>query len=126
MTDLEQQVLSLLLTGDDPVVSGLRAQVNGAAVKSREMSGVGFFTTFELPKNLAPVANCKSFKFGDVTATIKGLQHGAGFVLFVKEGFLHLLEGYTYDEPWPKQTTDFELSYNRGNRDWNELRQTWA
>lgn len=117
MTDLEHRVLSLLLTGDDPVLSGLRAQMNAAKMKSREMTGIGFFTSFEVPTSLAPVANGKSFKFGDVNATIKGLERGAGFVLFVKDGFIHLLEGYTYDEPWPKEIPAFELSYNRGNRD---------
>lgn len=36
----------------------------------------------------------------------------------VKDGLISMLEGYSYDEePWPDDTTDFELEYidNRAN-----------
>jgi hypothetical protein len=34
-----------------------------------------------------------------------------------------LLEGYTYDEPWPQEITRFELRYDRGEaRDLHRLR----
>lgn len=44
-------------------------------------------------------------------AAIGGLGHGAGFVLYVKDGRLDALEGYSYDEPWPPAIASFELQY---------------
>jgi hypothetical protein len=38
-----------------------------------------------------------------VIARMEGLEHGAGFMLFIDDGVLVMLEGYTYDEPWPQR-----------------------
>lgn len=39
---------------------------------------------------------------GEVDLQSENLRHGAGFVLFLKGGQLHLLEGYTKaGEAWP-------------------------
>jgi hypothetical protein len=35
----------------------------------------------------------------------KGLVHGAGFVVFIDQGRLAVLEGFTYDEDWPPEGT---------------------
>jgi hypothetical protein len=86
----------------------------------RELSGVGFYTYFETPKNLA--IDDLSVRFGDVAAKIRDLKNGAGFVIYIEHGLLKMLEGYTYDEPWPKEVADFELSYVSGNnRDFTAL-----
>ena len=45
----------------------------------------------------------------DVTVEIEGLRHGAGFVLFLGDGLLDMLEGYSYGEPWPSRVGRFSL-----------------
>jgi hypothetical protein len=114
LTSLEREVLRMLLAGDDELLSILRAQLETATVAKREMTGVGFYTTFEISP-VAPRAGNLAFRFGDVEASIRGLKHGAGFLLFVKLGALEMLEGYTYDEPWPPDTSEFTLSYTTGH-----------
>ena len=47
--------------------------------------------------------------FGDVRAEMEGLQHGAGFLIFIECGVIHNLEGYTYDEDWPDEVRGFTL-----------------
>jgi hypothetical protein len=108
LTELEAAVLELLLEGDSAVLIALRRQLAVAVVREREFSGVGFFTTFDVPPDTprAPVPP-KFSPFGDVGADIEGLRHGAGFLLFVDDGYLHMLEGYTYDEPWPDRPGRF-------------------
>jgi hypothetical protein len=65
----------------------------------------------------------KSFKFGDVVAEIEGLKHGAGFLLFITDGALDELEGYCYDEAWPKEVIGFKLAYFGGSeRDMKSLK----
>ena len=107
LSDLERAVLLRLLEGDDPVVRALRDQVAAAAVREREFTGVGFFTYVVVggadPVSL-PDGVVQPPIVGDVRIEAENLQHGAGFVLFVKSGLLDLLEGYTFGhEPWPDE-----------------------
>lgn len=46
---------------------------------------------------------------GEVGAEFPGLQHGAGFLLFIRGGVVTMLERYTYDESWPESTDEFAL-----------------
>ncbi len=93
--------MEALLAGDDPRIVGLRQQYAAATVKGREFSGVGFFTNFQVPST-APRVSPPDFELGAHTLLqLDGLKHGAGVVLFVRKGVLDMLEGYTFDEPWP-------------------------
>jgi hypothetical protein len=122
---LEVAVLDKLLSGAHPVLTMLRAQLVGAAVKSRELTGVGFFTEFALAPDAVP-APVRTLRFGDVQATVTGLNHGAGFLIFVDGGLLKMLEGYAYGEPWPDRIQDFSVRYMEPGRPHlaEELRDT--
>jgi hypothetical protein len=44
------------------------------------------------------------------------------FLLYIKDGVLDLLEGYSFDEPWPSSTDGFTLRFLKGEqRDWKDL-----
>lgn len=113
LTPLEKAVMDSLLAGKHPILAALRAQLQAAAILKREFSGVGFFTTFKLPDPYPPLPSVsKNMEIGDVTAEIPGLEGGAGFILFVREGGLDFLEGYTFGtEEWPKEIKKFKLSF---------------
>lgn len=117
ISPLESAVLEKLLFGEDPTLSILRAQTRCAHVASRQFTGAGFYLVFGLPEDAPKVAGEPNFEIGDVHAKLEGLQHGAGFVLFIKNGRLDMLEGYSYDEPWPTQTRGIELFYERTPRE---------
>jgi len=123
LTTFERKVMHALLDGEDDILSILREQLGATVVVKRKMTGVGFFTTFAVSDDV-PRADDRSLKFGDVIASISGVAHGAGFLLYVEHGALHMLEGYTYDEPWPKEISAFELTYRSGDqRDLEALRK---
>lgn len=42
-------------------------------------------------------------------AEIAGLERGVSFVLFVRDGMLDFLEGFTFDEPWPDRIDDYAV-----------------
>jgi hypothetical protein len=113
-TKLEQAVISMLLEGNHGVLSILRDQARQARVVRREHTGVGFYCDIAVEDG-APKAS-GDFDLGDVQAEIPGVAHGVGFVLFVKGGQLNLLEGYTYDEPWPDAVSEFSLKYSDPKR----------
>jgi hypothetical protein len=52
------------------------------------------------------LADCQ---LGGIEADILGLQHGAGFLLFVRDGVVSFLEGFSYDEPWPAEVKEFRV-----------------
>ena len=91
----------------------IRQQLARATVKERRFSGVGFFTDFDVPPDASVRRDLPNMEIGGVEAKFPGLQHGAGFVLFIRNGVVRMLEGYTYDEPWPDKTDEFELSRHR-------------
>jgi len=127
VNDFEHAVMEKLLYGEDPVLEILRGQFTVCNVSNREYTGVGFFTTFSLPPDCPRVPGNKTFSFGDVLGAVEGLVDGAGFVLHVKDGLLHYLEGYTYDEKWPKEIHSFTLAYQNGpKRNLSALRANWS
>jgi len=122
MTDLERAVLQKLLDGDHPALKVLRAQLEKCGVASREMTGSGFFTGLEVERtsDIEPLAGL-DVRFGDVEASIPGLEHGAGFVLLIRDGYLAELEAYSYEEPWPADVDGFELRLSQATRDLSKL-----
>ena len=127
-TDLEGRVLSLLLDGEAVGLETLRKQLSLAKVTRREFTGVGFFSTLEVPEHLPRLSFSGQIAFGDVQLGCKPLKDGAGFVLFLEDGELAVLEAYTYgDDFWPDSlgksddTTKYEVSYFGRERDFGAL-----
>jgi hypothetical protein len=111
LTDLERAALEMLLRGDNTQLAVLREQLAKSVVSKRESTGTGIYVHFGIPSDIARISRRTQTAIGDVSARIHGLEHGAGFVSFVNNGTLDVLEGFTYDEPWPARTDDFELTY---------------
>jgi hypothetical protein len=129
-TLLELEVLKRLLLGEDPVLEELRKQLALSKATSREITGHGFYLHFELPKEIKGIHEYlpvkPTFCFGDVEAKIDSLRYGAGFLLWIKEGILSSLEGYTYDEEWPQKVNSFEVHYFNNNlRNLEKIRHAW-
>lgn len=115
LTPLEDQLLQMLLSGDNDVLAVLRQQAKEARVKSRKMTGVGFFTEFIVSPQAPRVKGRPTFKLGDVNGTADHVKDGLGFVLYVTDGALSMLEGYTYDELWPDEVSGLVLKYSTGH-----------
>ncbi len=129
-TRFEKELIDMLLVGEDPVLSLLRRQLSNATIHSRQQTRVGFYLSFEVseetPRIIDEIPSAKpDFCFGDVDATITGLQNGASFLIWVKSGRLKELEGYTYGEEWPTELTDYVLRYRDGSRNIAALRKEW-
>ncbi len=122
LTKLERLVLDKLLAGDHPVLTGLRDQLARSSIIKREFSGKGFFTEFRLPPGAGPVPSLRPrIRFGDVVAELRGVEGGAGFLLFVDDGYLVTLEGYVFMGSWPDQPEIESLRYDPEPRDLSAL-----
>jgi hypothetical protein len=106
--ELETRAIEMLLSGDNATLEELRFQWRSSTVKSRQFTGVGFFTDFEVPPDI-PRASLANFEIGDLDAWISGIQ--IGLLLFVRKGAISTFETYTYQEPWPDSPVIERLAY---------------
>jgi hypothetical protein len=109
LTPLESAVLSKMLDKTGAHFEVLRQQLACVMVVSRRLTGGGFFTNFVIPPDANVRRDLPNQAITGVGAEFEGLQHGSGFVLFVSDGAVSCLEGYSYDEPWADAGTKFTL-----------------
>jgi hypothetical protein len=115
LTEFEREVMEKLLAGDHPVLAALRDQLRACEVRSRDLTGHGFLTDLHVDRSAPPVAVPGGrMHIGDVGAEIDEMMYGAGFILFVDGGYLDMLEGFSYEEPWPCEIARYVLRYERG------------
>ncbi len=125
LKQLEEKVMGLLFAGDYPALKVLREQWKSSVIKEVQLTGVGFFINYEIPDDCPRISG--SLTLSDVTADIKGVKNGVGFILFVKDGVLTMLEGATYDDPWPEKIEIQKIYYvGDQERNYKELEQKLA
>lgn len=112
LNPLEKAVLEKLLFGESETYRILQKQYSTSRVAERKMNVVGFFTRFSLPDDAPKLPDEATFHIADVAADVNDLKHGAGFVLFIRKGWINMLEGFTYGEPWPRNVRSFHLYYD--------------
>jgi hypothetical protein len=88
----EQAALGAIVSQYPSLKDALDEQLRQAIVSSRENSGAGFFTRIEM-RGSAPTVE-SDYVIGNVDAD--GLQYGMGFILFMEEGRVSCLEGFSY------------------------------
>jgi hypothetical protein len=111
LTPLEKAVIYKLLSRDEEGFEILRRQLDASSVSKREFTGHGFYTTISLPSGIECPRRINSLKLYDVMAEIPELQYGAGFLLYIEQGSLQMLEGYCFGEQWPSEITTFKLRH---------------
>jgi hypothetical protein len=112
LNEIETIAMGMLLAGEHPTLVVLRDQLAVAKVADREFSGVGFFVHFQVPAS-SPRADEVRLVIGDVYAKLTGLEHDAGFLLFVSDGALDMLECFIVDDRWPTEPEIVHVYYVR-------------
>lgn len=115
---LIQQGMALILEGDDARLAVLRNQLASASIKSLEVSGAGFFAGFEWAVSPEALAGVSRAAIGNVSIQTPDLEHGGGLILFLKDGRLDALEGYTFGaSEWSEPLSSFTLSLFPGDQE---------
>lgn len=96
-TQLERAVLDTICEKYPEDRAALESQLSTASVISRENTGAGFYTHFAVERLSSAVIGGGRLRNGPA-ARIDGLQHGMGFILWLKDGYVDQLEGFCYDE----------------------------
>lgn len=121
--EFENKLIEMLLDGENEILSMLRKQYEQSKVVSREFSAVGFYITFIVEGRDELCLDGKSFYIGDVYGVVNGIEGAIGFILYIENGYISLLEGYTnIIENWPANE-EITLTYDSGKtRDIRKLK----
>ena len=108
LSPFETDVVAALLTGDP--LQPLRVQLPLARVAERETTGSGLFVTFSVDPGIA--CSVTSLTLSDLHIEMVGMTHGAGAILYVADGLLHMLECVTNGhEAWSTMPAYHSLQY---------------
>ncbi|MEM7174422.1 MAG: hypothetical protein AAF443_00630 [Chlamydiota bacterium] len=77
-------------------------------VISRNFSGVGFITDLKESLKLKVGKNNESYKWGHLGAKINS-NIDTGYLLYLENGYIKTIEGYTYSEEWPENIVQIEV-----------------
>lgn len=81
----------------------LKSQFENIAVKKREIHTRGFSTHYTVTATEHSLGGDKNLQLGKYQWNINGLNRGSDYILWIKNGFISCLEGFSYEEPWPKE-----------------------
>jgi hypothetical protein len=96
-TPLERAVLRTICEMHLADRAALETQLSTSRVLSRENTGAGFYTTFAVKRVSNIAIGGERLREGPA-ARIDGLEHGMGFILWLKDGYADCLEGHSYEE----------------------------
>jgi hypothetical protein len=103
LNKLERSVLEEMCFRSTDEAHALKNQIENARVLSRKNTGFGFFTYLETNYSVDLI---NSDTISNVFGKIEGMENPISFVLFIKRGCIHMLEGASIDD----KTTEIDFS----------------
>lgn len=105
------QLLEVLLAGDDPVLTQLRAQVAEARVREEEVSEFGVWIDLWVEDSVAALDVSHRFAIDDVFGRVEGVDSETGFQLHVVRGRIKTIEAWVSEPGWPDEPRLLETWY---------------
>ena len=81
----------------------LQSQFDKIVVQKRQFSTYGFSTYYAVIVVEETLGDDINLQLGKCQWNINGLNHGSDYILWIKNGFISCLEGFSYEEPWPDE-----------------------
>ena len=79
-------------------------------VLSRDYTGVGFYTSFEKHECLKVADSKINYIWAYMGAFLNKEKINVGFVFYIKDGYLEMIEGYSYGEQtWPDHIESYDI-----------------
>jgi len=91
----EAALLDVCLQCTTDQAAALTLQLSTAKIRSRENTGAGVYTRFDVARDGPIPGECK---LPNVWTCVEGLTQPMGFILWVKDGYADCLEGFTVDD----------------------------
>ena len=110
----EKNVMDKLLEDNNQANIILRQQYNNATI-IREFTGSGFFSTFKIPDSIPRLTPPTTFNLSNLLCDINGISEFGGFLLYIKNGAIFCMEGYSFENEWPIKINNYRLYTNSDN-----------
>ena len=81
----------------------LQAQFEKIVVNKRDFATYGFSTHYDATRVKEPLGDDVNLQLGKHQWNINSLNHGSDYILWIKNGVISCLEGFSYKEPWPDE-----------------------
>lgn len=102
----ERAIIEYILTKEAPEY---KKHLPYLLMDRRENTGVGIYVYFKYSTN-HPLSSDNRTLGQSVYAEIEGLEHGAGFMLYLENGKITMLEAFAHGpETWPSQILKFYI-----------------
>ena len=106
---IESAALKRFLEVECPRVSLPEQVLGGLCLASREYTGTGFLTEIEKAPAAKVFEPGTSLRWSKLGARLDDEKLECGFLVYVDDGYLTGIEGYTYGEAWPGDIKSFEI-----------------
>lgn len=81
----------------------LQSQFEKSVAQKREISTYGFLTYYTVTAEEETLGDTVNLQLGKCQWNINDLQNGSDYILWIKNGLICSLEGFSYEEPWPDE-----------------------
>jgi len=107
--NLEKAVVEMLLNDRALLDKKKSVRWDAVAVKRRSMTGAGFLTEFEHSPELCVFGETVSLRWGKAGARLNDARIETGYLVYVDDGVITRVEGYTYGDEWPTSIDRIEM-----------------
>lgn len=109
ISQLDEMIIARMLDDYPLYADNLREQLSKVRECDTVLSGKGFYTNFMLQDNAVPLPGCPDLELGFDMAEDENIDHQVGFMLFVRNGLIQMLEGFSYGQVWPQEVVNAAL-----------------
>ena len=81
----------------------LQSQFEKIVVQKREFFTYGFSTYYAVTAGEETLGEAENLQLGKHQWNVNGLTRGSDYILWINNGFISCLEGFSYYEPWPDE-----------------------
>ena len=107
LNDLEKTIIKHFLFSKNSSIDNEKIFFSDILVKERDITQIGFFTYFEKLDKLKPCDTSETYTFSKLGAKINHSIE-TGYLIYVRDGYIDCVEGFTYGQPWPDTTSHIE------------------
>ena len=109
LTELEKAVINSILADNEVGPTRSAIDFDVVVVRDREFTGAGFLTDLQRSPELKLFDSGVSLRWGKVGARLNASKVETGYLVYVDDGYITAVEGYTYGDEWPATVDQIEL-----------------
>ncbi|HWD58335.1 MAG TPA: hypothetical protein VG308_08665 [Stellaceae bacterium] len=107
LSAVERQIIETMIIGEYGPATLFLRQIGVAQIDKRRLTGVGVFVDLSIPRSAPRVDAISAELSAGFRTSFSTPADVVGFTLFIRDGAVSFLEGYTYgDAVWPEEPLD--------------------